>query len=177
MKAVARMMVHGTPLARSVSSAACLARNKPTGWPAEAPTTEISTNAAPAAVAASIRFAFPARSTEAGEMPPGPVKPCTAEITVPAPRSARLMLAGSRTSPRATSTPGPQVPGPGRVAGQYPDREARPGQARDQVGAQGAGAPGDDDHQRDPGAGPAPDRTCRRTASLTSGPPARTGSR
>ena len=37
MKAVARTMVQGRPLARSVSSAACLARNSPMGWPGEAP--------------------------------------------------------------------------------------------------------------------------------------------
>ena len=52
MNAVARTMVHGMPLARSVSSAACLARNRPMGWPGDAPTTETITNAAPTRAAA-----------------------------------------------------------------------------------------------------------------------------
>ena len=74
-----------------------------------------------------------------------------------------------------------QVLGPGRVAGQHPHRHALFGQARDQPGAEGAGAPGDDDHCPEPepssGTDPAPARTCWRTASLTSAPPACTGSR
>ena len=69
------------------------------------------------------------------------------------------------------------MPGPRWIAGQHPYRNARPGQVGDQAGAQSAGAPGDDDHRGDPGAGPAPDRTCRRTASLTSASPAWTFSR
>ena len=70
---------------------------------------------------------------------------------------------------------GTKVLCPGGVAGQHPDRKARLGQAGDQGGAQGA--PGHDDHGGDPGAGPAPARTWRRTASLMSAPPACTGSR
>jgi hypothetical protein len=70
-----------------------------------------------------------------------------------------------------------QVLRPGWVPGQHPHRQALAGQPRDQPGAERAGAPGDDDHRREPAAGPAPARTCRRTASSTPGPPACTGSR
>ena len=72
MKAVARTMVQGIPLARSICSAACLARNSPMGWRGDAPATETRTKAAPVQAAASIRWAWPARSTEAGEAPAGP---------------------------------------------------------------------------------------------------------
>jgi hypothetical protein len=70
-----------------------------------------------------------------------------------------------------------QVVRPGRVAGQHAHRKALAGQAQDQPGAEGAAGPGDDDHRWTPGTAPAPARTWRRTASLTSAPPACTGSR
>jgi hypothetical protein len=52
MKAVDRTMTQGRPLASKVCSAACLARNSPTGWPGDAPTTETRTNVAPTRAAA-----------------------------------------------------------------------------------------------------------------------------
>src|SRR6516162_5692004 len=88
MKAVARTMVQPVPLARSISSAARLARNSPIGWAGPAPTTETRTNVAPARAAAPIRLALPTRSTVAGDPRPGPAKTCTAEMTMPAPRTA-----------------------------------------------------------------------------------------
>src|SRR5271166_1130453 len=123
MKAVARTMAQGMPLARSVSSAACLARNSPIGWPGAAPTTETRTNVAPARAAAPMRLALPARSTEAGETPPGPVKPCTAEITVPAPRWRGR--GRHRGPPPPPGRPG-AGPGPGRGSAPVSPGPARP---------------------------------------------------
>ena len=74
------------------------------GLSAAAPTTDTSTNSAPATSAASMSRMFPSRSTDAGVTPPEPTKPCMAEITVSMPRIATARLAGSRTSPLINST-------------------------------------------------------------------------
>ena len=66
-KAVARTIVHGTPLPRRYSSARCFIRKSSIGCVADAPTMDISTTAAFAATAASMRRRLPSRSTEAGD--------------------------------------------------------------------------------------------------------------
>ena len=85
-----------------------------------APITESRMNAAPARAAALIRWALPARSTVGGETPPGPTKPCTADMTVPAPSSAlcNVTRIPDLTADHVYRVLG-EVLGPGEVAGQH----------------------------------------------------------
>jgi hypothetical protein len=68
-------MVHGTLLARRLSSAAAFIRNSSIGCRAVAPKTDTSTISAVAALAAVTRFALPSRSTDSGVTRPGPANP------------------------------------------------------------------------------------------------------
>jgi hypothetical protein len=141
-----------------------------------APATETRMNSAPARAAAPIRCALPSRSTVAGETPPGPAKPCTAEITVPAPWIAVVRLAGSRTSPRPPPplTRRGAAPGPGRGSAPGPQTHARRGGGP--AACRGCRYP--PRRQSRLGAWPSTRRPARRrTAWLTSGPPGCTDSR
>ena len=75
------------------------------GWRGDAPATETRTKAAPVQAAASIRWAWPARSTEAGEAPPGPVPvSLTARCGDQAPGVAVASAAADTTHTRFAAT-------------------------------------------------------------------------
>ena len=124
----------------------------------DAPTTETRTNAPPVRAAAPIRWALPAPFTDVGETPPGSAKPRTAEITVSAlhRRGHAAGVAVAHVTADHLYGGAGQVVRSGRVAGQHLHREALLGQARDQPGAEGASASGDDDQR------PAPAQTRHR---------------
>ncbi len=148
MKAVARTIVHGAPLARRCCSAAYFAWKSPTALSGDAPTMERSTTPAPAAAAASMRWTLPSRSTEAGLTPPGPSKPWTAETTVVVAAHRRREGGGVANVADDDLRRAGQVARAGRVAGEHADLVTAAGQPAHDQGTQPPGATGDEDHAR-----------------------------
>ena len=107
MSAVARTIVHARPLARAAFRV--VLGPEELEWTVGRRPHDRGEDEVPDAGprAASMRLAFPARSTVCGETSPGPAKPWTADTTVDTPTMAAATAAGSPTSPIASSTPSP----------------------------------------------------------------------
>ena len=166
MKAVARTMVQGRPLARSTSSAACLPRNSSMGWPGDA----------------RHRYQNERRADPGGGVDQvgiaGPVYRCRGDATG-ATGASEAVHGGDNHAGAAERTgeaagvaerhrgPPPRRRRPGVALGQgrgsapAPPGPGRPGAGP--AGCRGCQCPGDDDHRLEPGPGSGADPASRPT--------------